>query len=99
VDTHFCSNWIKNLPDVLAGYSSNDIFNVDKTGLFLKCLPDKTLILKEKECLGGEYGKERITIMVGANMPGTEKQKLFVFGKAKKSRCFKGIKSLPVEYR
>ncbi|XP_025406344.1 tigger transposable element-derived protein 6-like, partial [Sipha flava] len=75
VDTHCCSNWIKNLPDVLAGYSSNNIFNVDETGLFFKCLPDKTLMLKGKECSGGKYGK------------------------AKKPRCFKGIKSLPVDYR
>lgn len=99
VDTHCCSNWIKNLPDVLAGYSSNDIFNVDETGLFFKCLPDKTLMLKGKECSGGKYSKERITIMIGSNMSGTEKLKLFVIGKAKKPRCFKGIKSLPVDYR
>jgi len=99
VDTHCCSNWIKNLPDVLAGYSSNDIFNVDETGLFFKCLPDKTLMLKGKECSGGKYGKERITIMIGSNMSGTEKLKLFVIGKAKKPRCFKGIKSLAVDYR
>ncbi|CAI6357775.1 unnamed protein product [Macrosiphum euphorbiae] len=32
-------------------------------------------------------------------MSGTEKLKLFVIGKAKKPRCFKGIKSLPVDYR
>ncbi|XP_008182612.1 tigger transposable element-derived protein 4-like [Acyrthosiphon pisum] len=55
VDTHCCSNWIKNLPDVLTGYSSNDIFNVDETGLFFKCLPDKTLMLKGKECSSGNY--------------------------------------------
>jgi hypothetical protein len=99
VDTHCCSNWIKNLPDVLAGYSSNDIFNVDETDLFFKCLPDKTLMLKGEECSGGKYSKERIITMVGENMPGTEKLKLFVIGKAKKPMCFKGIKSLPVEYR
>lgn len=56
-------------------------------------------MLKGKECSGGKYGKERITIVVGANMSGTEKLKLFVIGKAKKPRCFKGIKSLPVDYR
>jgi hypothetical protein len=36
--------------------------------------------------------------MVGANMFGTEKLKLFTIGKVKKPRCFKGIKSLPVDY-
>ena len=52
VDTHCCSYWIKSLLDVLAGYSSNDIFNVDEMGLFFKCLPNKLLMLKDKECLG-----------------------------------------------
>ena len=56
-------------------------------------------MLKGKKCLGGKYGKERITITVGANMSRTEKLKLLVIGKAKKPRCFKGIKSLPVDYR
>eukprot|EP00102_Acyrthosiphon_pisum_P017775 XP_008189323.1 PREDICTED: tigger transposable element-derived protein 4-like [Acyrthosiphon pisum] len=91
VDTHCCSNGIKNLPDVLAGYSSNDIFNVDETGLFFKCLPDKTSMLKGKECSGGKYGKERITIMIGSNMSGTEKLKLFVIGKAKKPSVLKAL--------
>lgn len=67
--------------------------------VFVKYLPDTTLLLKGKECSFGKYGKERITIMVGANMSGTEKLKLFVISKTKKPRCFKGIKSLPVDYR
>jgi hypothetical protein len=91
VNTHYCSNWIKNLPDVLAGYSSSDIFNADEKGLFFKCLPDKTLMLKDEKCSGEKYDKKRITIMLGANMSGTEKLKLFVIDTAKKPRCFKGI--------
>lgn len=35
--------------------------------------------------------------MLGANMSGAEKLKLLVIGKAMKSRCLKGIKSLPVD--
>jgi hypothetical protein len=99
VNTHY-SDWIKNLPDFLACYFSYDIFNVDEMGLCFKCLPNKTLMLEDKEFLGRKYGKERIiTNMVKANMSGTEKLKLFIIGKAKKPRCFKEIKSLSVDYR
>jgi len=31
-------------------------------------------MLKGKECSGGKYGKERITIIIGSNMSGTEKK-------------------------
>ncbi|XP_043463980.1 tigger transposable element-derived protein 4-like [Leptopilina heterotoma] len=36
--------------------------------------------------------------MVAANMSGTIKRKLLVIGKSKKPRCFKGCKSLLVDY-
>jgi len=53
-------------------------------------------MLKDKECSVGKYCKERITIMIRANMSGIEKLKLFVIGKAKEPRCYKGIKSSPI---
>ncbi|VVC26158.1 DNA binding HTH domain, Psq-type,Homeobox domain-like,HTH CenpB-type DNA-binding domain,DDE superfamily [Cinara cedri] len=90
---------IRNLPDILAGFSPNDIFNINETGLLFKCLPDKTLMFKGKNCSDRKYGKERITIMVGANMSGTEKLKLLVVGKTTKPKCLKGIKSLPIDYK
>ena len=31
------------LPSLLEEFSPDDIFNADETGLFWKCLPDKTL--------------------------------------------------------
>lgn len=103
VDTNKCSNWIKNLFKILADFFPNNVFNVDETGLFFKCLLDKTLMFKGKEYLEEKYGKERITIMFGANtrMFETEKLKLFVIGKEMKLRCFNGIniKSLSVDYR
>lgn len=42
--------------------------------------------------------KERITVLVAANMTGSEKRKLLVIGKSQHPRCFKNVKSLPVSY-
>lgn len=100
VNEHDCEEWLSNtLPELLAQYHEKDIFNADETGLFFKCLPDKTLTFKDEKCFGGKHSKERITIMVGANMSGSEKLKLLVIGKSKNPRSFKGKFFLPVIYR
>lgn len=101
VSDHDCETYIKDvLPSLLQNYSENDIFNADETGLFYKCLPDKTLAFKNEDCHGSKKSKERITVMVAANMSGTEKLPLLVIGKSKNPRRFgrKGVKSLPVTY-
>lgn len=75
--------WINNvLPRLIEKYDANDIFNADETGLFFKCLPNKTLAFKNEKCFGGKQSKERITVLVGSNMTGIEKLKLLVIGKA-----------------
>ncbi|XP_064414219.1 tigger transposable element-derived protein 4-like [Latimeria chalumnae] len=86
------------LPSLLIGYQPRDIFNINETGLFYKLLPNRTLALKGEECHGGKHSKERITLLVGSNMDGSEKLKLLVIGKTKQPRCFKGVKALPVDY-
>ncbi|CAI6368338.1 unnamed protein product [Macrosiphum euphorbiae] len=96
-----CEHYRTNiLPSLLKEYDSKDIFNADEFGLFFKCTPDRTLTFKGDTCHGGKKSKERVTVMVGANMTGTEKLKLLVIGKSKQPRCFKkkNVQSLPVTY-
>lgn len=96
-----CQNYINDvLPGLLENYSENDVFNADETGLFWRCLPNKTLAFKKEDCHGGKQSKERITVLVAANMSGTEKLPLLIIGKSKKPHCFgkTGVKSLPVTY-
>lgn len=85
-------------PALCEGYSPEEIFNADETGLFYNLTPDKTLKFKGEECKGGKLSKTRITVLVAANMTGTCKKKLLVIGKAKQPRCFKNVHSLPVTY-
>ncbi|GFN99689.1 tigger transposable element-derived protein 6 [Plakobranchus ocellatus] len=61
------------LKKILKEFSPDDIFNADETGLFFKCLPNRTLALKGEKGTGGKIPKERITLLVAANMSGTEK--------------------------
>jgi hypothetical protein len=43
--------------------------------------------------------KDLITVLVSANMSGTEELDLFVIRKMVKPRSFKNVKSLPVIYK
>ena len=92
------TEWTRRLSTILKTYSPNDIYNADETGLFFKLTPDKTLEFKSVQCQGGKRSKERITVMVCANMSGTDKLPLLVIGKYANPRCFKNLKTLPTQY-
>lgn len=98
VDQKAASDWKNNLVEWIQDRNAKDIFNVDETGLFYKCTPDKTLTLKNERCSGGKLSKERVTLLVGANMDGSEKLPLLMIGKSANPRCFKNVKSKPLQY-
>lgn len=100
VDRNLTNGWLESVwPALKVRYPEEDIFNADETGLFFKLTPDRTLKFKSEKCIGGKLSKERITVLVAANMTGTVKRKLLVIGKFKNPRSFKNIKNLPVTYK
>ncbi|XP_013164004.1 PREDICTED: tigger transposable element-derived protein 6-like isoform X2 [Papilio xuthus] len=98
VNETVCDDWKDKLAELTAGYDPEDIFNADETGLFYKCLPDKTLSFKGDECNGGKNSKLRLTVLLGTNCTGTYKLKPLIIGKYKKPRCFKNVNNLPTDY-
>ncbi|XP_065157210.1 tigger transposable element-derived protein 4-like [Atheta coriaria] len=99
VDQNSTTNWLISVwPNLRKQFSDDDIFNADETGLFYKLMPNKTLKFNCENCSGGKLSKDRITVMVAANMSGTAKKKLLIIGKSQKPRCFRSVKSLPVDY-
>jgi hypothetical protein len=86
------------LPDILKRFQPKDIYNADETGLFFQSLPNRSLVQKGESCSGGKESKNRLTVLVCANMSGCDKVPLFVIGRSLKPRCFKGVKSLPCQY-
>jgi hypothetical protein len=100
-DLNFQLDFSKSVEKVLgtlvANYKPEDVFNADKTGLFFRTLPDKTLGVKGEACKGGKLAKERVTVLLTCSSTG-EKLKPLVIGKAKNPRCFKNINidNLPV---
>ena len=86
------------LPTILSKYDLNQISNADKYGLFYRAHPNKSLYLKNKNCVGGKHSELRLTGLTATNAAG-EKLLLFVIGKSKKPQCFKHIKHLPCRHR
>ena len=88
--------WDEKLQNILQTYQPKDIFNADETALFFKCTPDKTYRVKGQAAKGGKQPKERLSLLVAANMDGSQKLDLLLIGKFKKPRCFKNVQHLPV---
>jgi DDE superfamily endonuclease len=91
------TDWKVRLDTLIKDYDSKDIFNIDECGIFYCLLPSKTLAVKGKKLLNGKASKVRLTLLVGANMTGTEKLPMLVIGKSAKPRCFKS-KTPPLMY-
>jgi hypothetical protein len=64
------------------GYSEEDIYNADKTGVFYNMTPNSTFKFKGEKCVGGKMLKNRLTVLMCVNMTGTDKKRRFVIGKS-----------------
>jgi hypothetical protein len=54
------------------GYSEEDIYTSDETGVFYNMTPDSTFKFKGEKCVAGKMSKNRLTVFV--NMTGTDKK-------------------------
>jgi len=99
-DTEAAEYWIASVwPRIQEQYSASDVYNCEKTGLYFRALPEGTMCFKDEKPSGSKKSKERLTVLLAANMDGSDKRKLLVVGKAAKPRCFRGISTLPILYR
>jgi len=89
-------DWKENkLPDNLRCYSASNIYNVDESGLFYLCLPNKTFtLLAEKASRGIKESKQILAVLIEANMSGEDKLDPVIIGKAANSCFFCGVGTL-----
>ncbi|XP_015833636.1 jerky protein homolog-like [Tribolium castaneum] len=79
--------------------TTSQIYNADKSALYWKMLPEKTLVrAQEKTAPGRKISKERVTFLACCNADGSHKLKLLVIRKAKNLRAFKNV-NIPNEYK
>ena len=74
------------VPLVIQGYSLDDVFNQDESGLMWKQLPTRKLATGNTA--GRKKEKIRVTISFTCNARGTDKRGLFLIGPPRKPRSF-----------
>jgi hypothetical protein len=75
---------------------------VDETGLFWKCLPNKTFLSRmESSAPGWKICKDRLTLLLGGNSNGDFKFKPLLIYQSENPRALKGCSKnlLPVHWR
>ena len=79
-------------PELKQKFNSRDVFNVDKTGVYFRALPDLTYMLKlsKNHAKGFKMAKDRLTVLVTCSIDG-EKLLLLVIGESKSPCCFKNV--------
>jgi len=94
----------RHLSEQLAGFSPEDRYNCDESGLVFNKQPQSSNVRLEKgkQLRGGKDDKVRITIFHIVNEAGTDKRKIWVIGRAEKPCAFRQNKvnpaNLPVVY-
>lgn len=57
-DQATCDEWVPGqLREHLAGYALSEVFNADKTAVYFKLLPNKTIMFKNSTCVGVKEAK------------------------------------------
>ena len=91
------TSWNERLPEIVGKYSTDDIWNMDETGVFWQALPDSGFGQRGKQCHGGKQSKRRITIAFFVSASGKTELKPIV---SENPRCLKRFNkaALPVTY-
>jgi hypothetical protein len=83
------------------GYSLDQVFNANETGLRWKLMPSRSLVHSgENQAKNFKQAKDRVTLLGCCNASGTCKLPLVFIHKSARPRCFKNVEmsSLPVSY-
>jgi Tc5 transposase DNA-binding domain./DDE superfamily endonuclease. len=86
VDGNIVSSWFDRLSTFYEGYSREDTFNADETGLLFRALPNRSLIKKGARSAGIKVSKDRMTVLLCCSATG-EKLTPLIIGKYRNPRC------------
>lgn len=81
------------------GYSPDQVWNADETGIFWKKMPNRTYVAKAQKSAGGfKAAKDRVTLLFCSNASGDRMLKPLLVNRSLKPRSMKGvdISRLPV---
>lgn len=77
------------------GYTPEQIYNCDESGLQYKTMPKSTYIFKHmKQAKGRKTDKSRFTMLLTVNVSGTHKMRPVVVHKAAKPHCYRHLRDM-----
>ena len=82
---------MERLPEIIQGYTADDVWNMDESGLFFKTSPDIGLPKKKKKLKGGKKSKDRRTVAFFVSSSEFKVCKPVVIGNSKVPRCFRKL--------
>jgi len=99
VDTIAIQRDLEKLKEELVAFKDDDIFNMDETGLFHRCLPSQSYVSngarRTARGVKAMKAKDRVTVVLCCNAFGMEKLRPALIGSSKVPICFKGPDRTP----
>jgi len=99
VDTIAIERDLDKLQEELVAFKDYDIFNMDVTGLFYRCLPSQSYVSngarRTARGVKAMKAKDRVTVVLCCNASGMEKLPPALIGSSKVPICFKGPDRTP----
>jgi len=93
VDTEAAAPRIAQIREQLEAYPPDRIYNMDETGLFYRCIPNRAYVQagRRRQARGTRAmkAKDRVTLVLACNATGTHKIPVVMIVKAKQPLCFK----------
>lgn len=86
------------LPGITDRYGPSDIYNIVEIGMLYDLHPNKIMSYSDNDYRADQFSDHRLTVMMCANMSGSDKRKLLVVGKLPKNNFYSGINCCPVNY-
>lgn len=83
-------SWKERLPDILQGWTPQNIWNMDETGQFFRAMPNMSLTEASRNCTGGKKSEDRLTCALFVNANG-DKEKPIIISESINPRCFREI--------
>lgn len=81
----------------ITSYNIQDAYNADEAVFFYQMLPAKTHTMKGGRCTSGKKSKMQVTVLLCANVDGSDSLLPFVSGKYQKPQC--SVHHMPVCYQ
>ena len=93
VDVEAADPGVHRIALIITEYEADNVYNMDETGLFFKCLPNRSYVeKKDKGTIRGSKlmkAKDSVTVYVCTNATGTDLVPLSIIGKSANPHCFK----------